>query len=160
MRDWMQVNVWDAIGWKAKQEPKKAPKSSTGETNGAAPEGGADGLRASCSAGGVVGIHTEEEWEAALALTKESELVVVVDFTAVWCGPCQKIAPFYGSLAGKHAGSALFVKVDVDELEDIAQNAGVAAMPTFQVYKNGKLVDTCTGAREAALEAMVAKATS
>jgi len=109
--------------------------------------------------GSVVGIHSDDEWDAALALTNESDLAVVVDFTAVWCGPCQKIAPFYGELAKKYP-NALFVKVDVDELEDISQNAGVAAMPTFQVYKKGALADTVTGARESALEAMVAKATA
>ena len=91
----------------------------------------------------------------AIALTKESDLVAVVDFTAEWCGPCQAIKPFYTELAAKHKDAALFLKVDVDEMDDIAQEAGVAAMPTFQVYKEGSKVDTVTGASEGKLEAMV-----
>ena len=55
---------------------------------------------------------------------------------------------------------ALFIKVDVDELEDVMQEAGVVAMPTFQVYKKGALADTVTGASVDKLGAMVAKATA
>ena len=106
----MQANVWDAIGWKAKAEK---PKLAAG------PAPTAGGLRAQL--GSVIGVHSEAEWEAAIALTKESELVAVVDFTAEWCGPCQAIKPFYTELAAKHKDAALFLKVDVDEMDDIVR---------------------------------------
>ena len=106
--------------------------------------------------GSVVGLHSEADWQAAMKLTEEKDVVVVVDFTAVWCGPCQKIAPFFGTLASKHPKKALFVKVDVDELEEVAAGAEVMAMPTFQIYKNGVKVATVTGASQDKLEAIVA----
>jgi thioredoxin 1 len=74
-----------------------------------------------------------------------SQVPVVVDFTATWCGPCQRIKPFFEELAAAHKG-ALFVKVDVDELESVSQAAEVLAMPTFQVYREGRRVDTVQGA--------------
>lgn len=148
--DWMQVNVWDKLGWKAK---KQAPKAAT-----PAPPAGAEGTGLREQLGSVVGIHSVEEWQAALAFTQETDFVMVVDFTAEWCGPCQKIKPFFAELAQKHASSALFVKVDVDEVEEISTEAGVMAMPTFQVYKKGELTDTTTGARTEALAGMVEKA--
>ena len=73
------------------------------------------------------------------------QVPVVVDFTATWCGPCQRIKPFFEELAAAHKG-ALFVKVDVDELESVSQAAEVLAMPTFQVYREGRRVDTVQGA--------------
>ena len=136
-QDTMQALVWDKIGWKAK--PKKAPASA--DPLAPAP---ADGDKLLAQRGSVSGLHTDSEWKAALELTKTSGVPMIVDFTAVWCGPCQRIAPDFARLA-KANPTMLFVKVDVDELEEVMQEAEVMAMPTFQVYSGGKKADTLEG---------------
>ena len=83
---------------------------------------------------------------------------VVVDFTATWCGPCQFIGPKFVALAEETGDKAIFIKVDVDEASDIAQECGISCMPTFKIYKNGAVVDELQGASEEKLKAIVAKA--
>jgi thioredoxin len=73
--------------------------------------------------------------------------LVVVDFTATWCGPCQRIAPVFVKLA-EEMPDVVFVKVDVDENEETAQGCGISCMPTFQFYKSAKKVHEFSGASE------------
>lgn len=80
----------------------------------------------------------------------------VVDFTASWCGPCQMIKPEFERLSGVYT-SVQFLKVDVDELSDVAGNAGVRAMPTFKIYVNGSQVDELVGASKDKLEELIKK---
>ena len=100
-------------------------------------------------------VSSDEDWEERVAKTKEGR-PLVVDFTATWCGPCQMIAPKFAELAEANP-DLVFVKVDVDELEDIAAEAEISAMPTFQVYKGGAKVDSMTGASADKLAELVAK---
>merc|ERR1712054_569248 len=83
--------------------------------------------------GGVAMVGTLDEFKK---ITGEGKLTVV-DFTASWCGPCQRIAPAFAKLAEEYGETAVFIKVDVDEAEDIAAACGISAMPTFQFYKSG-----------------------
>jgi len=78
--------------------------------------------------------------------------LVVIDFHAVWCGPCKFIAPQFAALAERLSASAAFCKVDVDEAQELAQFARIRAMPTFQVYKAGRQVFEMTGIDLAKLE--------
>jgi len=82
---------------------------------------------------------------------------VLVDFTASWCGPCKKIGPFFEELAAKYP-DVVFVKIDVDDLDDVAAECGISAMPTFQLYSNGVKVQEMTGADNDKLAAMAAAA--
>jgi thioredoxin 1 len=69
---------------------------------------------------------------------KENDLVVL-DFSATWCGPCKVLAPQLESLS-KVYPNVVFLKVDVDEFEDIASTHNVSAMPTIMFYKNGQVI--------------------
>ena len=98
-------------------------------------------------------LRSIEEWDAAIA----SPTPILVDFAAAWCGPCQAIAPHFSRLA-EHATALTLFRLDVDEVPEAQEAAGVTAMPTFQVYKEGKIADSTTGANVVKLEAMTKKA--
>ena len=81
--------------------------------------------------------------------------LVVVDFTASWCPPCQMIGPKFVAMAEEHGDSVVMVKVDVDDNADAAQEAGIQAMPTFKFFKGGIEVHQIRGADEAGLRAKI-----
>ena len=103
--------------------------------------------------GGARVIETEDEFDELLA--GAGAKLVVVDFTASWCGPCQRIAPRYAELAEEYADDALLVKVDVDENAELAARMGVQVLPTFIVLRDGEEVAKMSGADPAKLEALV-----
>ena len=74
-----------------------------------------------------------------------SESLSVVYFTAAWCGPCKMISPIYDAVSDEYP-SVSFLKVDVDDQPDVAAMAQVQAMPTFQFFKSGKMLDKIVGA--------------
>ncbi|XP_020578604.1 thioredoxin H1-like [Phalaenopsis equestris] len=100
--------------------------------------------------GAVIACHTVEEWKRQLEVAKESSKLVIVDFTATWCGPCRFIAPIFADLAKKFT-EAIFLKVDVDELKEVSAEWKVEAMPTFLFLKDGQLVDKMVGAHKEVL---------
>lgn len=71
---------------------------------------------------------------------------VVVDFSATWCGPCQRIAPYFEQLAETYAGKVIIGKCDVDEAELLPARFGVRNVPTVLFIKNGEVVDKNVGA--------------
>ncbi|KAJ4838013.1 hypothetical protein Tsubulata_030944 [Turnera subulata] len=101
--------------------------------------------------GQVIACHTVEAWVEQLEKGKESKKLIVVDFTASWCGPCKFMSPVVDELAKKFT-DVIFLKVDVDELKSVAEEWGVEAMPTFLFLKEGKLVDKFVGANKVKLQ--------
>lgn len=84
---------------------------------------------------------TLAEFEDVLAEGKREGKTVVVDFTATWCGPCQRIAPTYAALEQEFR-HVIFIKVDVDENQETARHCSIKAMPTFKVFREGKEAET------------------
>ncbi|TKY88904.1 hypothetical protein EX895_002145 [Sporisorium graminicola] len=80
--------------------------------------------------------------------------LVVVDFHATWCGPCKVIAPIFQRLVSQYT-NVVFLKVDVDRVQPVAQKYSVRAMPTFLFLKNKSVVDTLQGADPNRLSALV-----
>ncbi|XP_050450050.1 thioredoxin-2-like isoform X2 [Cataglyphis hispanica] len=82
--------------------------------------------------------------------------LVVIDFFAVWCGPCKMIGPLIEELS-KEMQDVIFLKVDVDECEDIAAEYEITSMPTFIFIKEGKVLETFSGANYDKLKNTVEK---
>ena len=76
----------------------------------------------------------------------KSDVPVLVDFWAEWCGPCKAIGPSVEQLAAEYAGKAKVYKLNVDEDPMIASNYGVMSIPALLVFKGGKVVDQMVGA--------------
>lgn len=106
--------------------------------------------------GKVIVVNNKAEWDSILSDAKNSNQAVIVDFFATWCGPCRLISPYFQQLSTQFE-EIVFVKLDVDQVEEVAQQLGITAMPTFIVLKDGQKVDELIGASQDKLKALVAK---
>ena len=87
----------------------------------------------------------------------KSPYLVVIDFTATWCPPCQMIKPKYHAFANAFVGDVIFCSCDVDANDKASAKAGIQCMPTFQFYKAGSMVDKMEGADIDGLVKMIEK---
>ena len=87
----------------------------------------------------------------------QSDVPVLVDFWAAWCGPCRAIAPHVDAVAEEYAGKAKVVKLNVDDAPEIAGRYGVQSIPTLIVFKGGQKVGEMVGAGPNARQAIGAK---
>lgn len=88
-------------------------------------------------------LSSKEQFDALLAGSKP----VVVDFFATWCGPCKMFAPIFEAAAEKH-DDIEFLKVDVDEFEDLAVSLGISYVPTIMLFKGGEKIDYFVGPKK------------
>ncbi len=74
-----------------------------------------------------------------------SSLPVLVDFTAVWCGPCKMVDPIIHQLAAEWDGKVKVVKCDADQNPNVLNKYGIMGIPTLMMFKGGKMVERVTG---------------
>ena len=77
----------------------------------------------------------------------KSETPILVDFWAIWCGPCRMVAPVVDEIAREHEGQLKVMKLDVDDNQNTAMTYGVMSIPTLILFKNGQPVERIVGYR-------------
>ncbi len=91
----------------------------------------------------VTEVSNTKTWEIDVM---NSKVPVFVDFWAEWCGPCRMVSPVVEELSNDYDGKVKFVKVNVDEANELASKYNIFSIPTLAIFKNGQLVSQQVGA--------------
>lgn len=105
--------------------------------------------------GNVESCHSKEEFNQNISKAKKDQLIVI-DFTASWCPPCKAIAPKYLEFSLQYT-DVLFLKIDVDEVGEIAEQYNITSMPTFKFLKNENEIHSFSGADVNELKSQIEK---
>ncbi|KAK1425805.1 hypothetical protein QVD17_21166 [Tagetes erecta] len=106
--------------------------------------------------GEVLSVHSSDNWNTLFQNSRSSNKLMVIDFSADWCGPCKFIEPTVHDFADEFS-DVDFIKIDVDELPDVAKDFDVKAMPTFVLVKKGKERERIVGVKKDDLHRMIEK---
>jgi len=87
---------------------------------------------------------TDGNWDQEVL---KSDVPVLVDFWADWCGPCHALAPTVEAIAGSYAGKMKVGKLNVDENDRVAAKYGIRSIPTLMLFKNGEVKEVLVGNR-------------
>ncbi|KAK0575179.1 hypothetical protein LWI29_035124 [Acer saccharum] len=104
----------------------------------------------------ILEFQSKDQWKAHFETSKETNKLLVIDFTATWCGPCKSMEPAIKEFVAKYT-EVEFIKIDVDKFTEIAKEFAIEAMPTFILVKKGKEVDRLVGAKKDDLQKKIEK---
>ncbi|KAK7407325.1 hypothetical protein VNO78_09151 [Psophocarpus tetragonolobus] len=104
----------------------------------------------------ILAFHSAANWNAHFKAVKETNKLMVLDFTATWCGPCKLMDPIIQEFAGQFT-DVEFIKIDVEELAEVSQALEVHQLPTFILVKKGKVTDRVVGVKKEELKKSIEK---
>ena len=102
----------------------------------------ADGTKDNPDGGNELRHLNDQDFFSVVSAAK----IALIDFYADWCGPCRMMAPVIDTLAKEYSGKVMVAKVNVDQNPEVSQKFGIASIPTFGIFKSGKLMGTIIGA--------------
>ncbi|KAG5061958.1 hypothetical protein AAZX31_02G021800 [Glycine max] len=108
------------------------------------------------SSSNILAFHSIAQWNAHYKATKETNKLMVLDFTATWCGPCKLMDPVILEFAGNYT-DVEFIKIDVEELTEVSQALQVHQLPTFVLVQKGKVADRVVGVKKEELKRSIEK---